>query len=71
MVLATRAGRLLTGFRGRSPGDLDALCHALVGLGRLARELGDAIESIDVNPLLVQAQGVVALDALVVLRPPT
>jgi acetate---CoA ligase (ADP-forming) len=70
MVRATRAGALLDGFRGRKAGDIDALCGALANLGRLARELGDAIESIDVNPLLVQEQGVVALDALVVLRPP-
>jgi acyl-CoA synthetase (NDP forming) len=70
MVRATRAGAMLDGFRGRKPGDIDALCDALVGLGRLARDLGDAIEAIDVNPLLVREQGVVALDALVVLRPP-
>ena len=70
MIAATRAGRLLQGFRGRKPGDIDALCEALVNLGRLARELGDVIESVDINPLLVREQGVVALDALVVLRPP-
>jgi acetyltransferase len=70
MINATRAGRLLAGFRGRKPGDVDALCNALVNLGRLARDLGDAIETIDLNPLLVRAHGVVALDALVVLRPP-
>jgi acetyltransferase len=70
MVRATRAGRLLEGFRGRAPGDLDALCDALTNLGRLAHELGDVIESIDINPLSVQERGAVALDALVVLRPP-
>ena len=69
MVRATRAGAMLEGFRGRKPGDIDALCDALVSLGRLARDLGDAIEAVDVNPLLVREQGVVALDALVVLRP--
>jgi acyl-CoA synthetase (NDP forming) len=70
MVRATRAGAMLDGFRGRRPGDIDALCDALVGLGRLARDMGDVIEAVDVNPLLVREQGVVALDALVVLRPP-
>jgi acetate---CoA ligase (ADP-forming) len=70
MVRATRAGAMLDGFRGRKPGDIDALCEAIVNLGRLACDIGDAIESIDVNPLLVQERGVVALDALVVLRPP-
>ena len=70
MVRATRAGAMLDGFRGRKPGDIDALCDALVSLGRLARDLGDVIEAVDINPLLVCEQGVVALDALVVLRPP-
>jgi acetate---CoA ligase (ADP-forming) len=70
MVRATRAGAMLEGFRGRKPGDIDALCDALVNLGRLARDLGDVIEAVDVNPLLVREQGVVALDGLVVLRPP-
>jgi acetyltransferase len=70
MVRATRAGAMLDGFRGRKPGDVDALCDALVNLGRLARDLGDVIESVDVNPLLVREHSVVALDALVVLRPP-
>jgi len=70
MVLATRAGRLLTGFRSRAAGDIDALCDALVNLGRLARELSDIVDSVDVNPLLVRERGVVALDGLVVLRPP-
>ncbi|MCC6887585.1 MAG: acetate--CoA ligase family protein [Hyphomicrobiales bacterium] len=70
MVRATRAGRLLDGYRGGKPGDVAALCAALTALGRLARDLGDAIEAVDVNPLLVREDGVVALDGLVVLRPP-
>jgi len=43
---------------------------ALIALGRLAYDLGDTIESIDINPLvaLPPAMGAVALDALVVLR---
>jgi succinyl-CoA synthetase beta subunit len=43
---------------------------ALIGLGRLARDLGEEIESIDINPLvaLPAGQGAMALDALIVLR---
>jgi succinyl-CoA synthetase beta subunit len=73
MVKDTRAAaRLLEGFRGAKPGDLDALTGALVNLGRLARDLGDVIEAIDINPFVVceQSRGACALDALVVLRPP-
>ena len=45
MVTATRAGRLIEGFRGSTPGDRDALIDALVNLGRLAQDLGDVIEA--------------------------
>jgi acetyltransferase len=71
MIATTKAGRLLEGLRGGRPGDLAALCHALVNLGRLACDLGDIVEAIDVNPFLVCEAGAFALDALVVLRPPS
>jgi acyl-CoA synthetase (NDP forming) len=70
MVKATRAARLLDGFRGGRPGDLAALLDALVNLGRLAQDLPDVIEAIDINPFLVCERGAFALDGLVVLRPP-
>jgi acetyltransferase len=72
MVRATRVGRLLEGFRGRPPGDIDALCDALVHLAQLACDLSDIVEAIDINPFLVceRGRGGYALDGLVVLRPP-
>jgi acetyltransferase len=70
MVQATRAGRLIDGFRGSKPGDREALLEALVNLGRLALDLGDVIDAIDINPFLVCERGAFALDGLVVLRPP-
>jgi acyl-CoA synthetase (NDP forming) len=71
MVARTRAGQLLSGFRGSRPGDTTALYDALIALGRLARDLGDVIEAVDINPFLVCERGAFALDGLVVLRPPT
>jgi acetyltransferase len=72
MVEATRVGRLLAGYRGSAPGDCAALGDALVRIGRLASDLGDVIEALDINPFLVRkrGEGAFALDALVVLRPP-
>ena len=69
---ATRAAKILAGYRGAPARDVDALARAMVGVGRLAWDLGDIIESVDINPLLVMAdgKGAVALDGLVVLRPP-
>jgi acyl-CoA synthetase (NDP forming) len=61
---------LLGGVRGAPPADRDALVGALVDLSVFAERLGDRLETVDVNPLLVRAgdEGVVALDALVALR---
>jgi acetate---CoA ligase (ADP-forming) len=64
----TRAALLMRGYRGRPPLDFDAAVDALIALGRLAADLGDVIEAVDVNPFVVLPQGGMALDALVVLR---
>jgi acyl-CoA synthetase (NDP forming) len=70
MIERTTAGRLLKGYRGSAPCDEASVLAALVALGRLAHDLGDRLESVDVNPFvaLPDGQGAVALDALVVLR---
>jgi hypothetical protein len=70
MVKGTRAGRLIEGYRGSKAADREALLDALVNLGRLAQDLGDVIDAVDVNPFLVGERGAFALDGLVVLRPP-
>jgi hypothetical protein len=64
----TQAGRLIGGYRGSAPRDREAVVNALIGLGRLAVDLGDVIESVDVNPFVALPQGGMALDALVILR---
>jgi len=70
MIERTSAGRLLKGYRGGPPCDEESVLAALVALGRLAHDLGDKIENVDINPLvaLPAGQGALALDALVVLR---
>ncbi len=70
MVDETRAGVLLGGYRGARPFERDGVIDALVALGRLAVDLGDDIESVDINPFIAlpRGQGAFALDALVVAR---
>lgn len=60
------AVRLLQGYRGRDPADVDALADAIVAVGDLLVEYDDVSE-VDVNPVLATGEGAVALDALVVL----
>jgi hypothetical protein len=45
--------------------DVNALSRALSQLSLLARDLGDLIGAIDVNPVIVDPHGCVAVDALV------
>lgn len=61
--------RLVSGYRGRPAGDLAALAQAVVGMSQLATELGDRIEAVDVNPLIVSPSGAIAVDALVIPTP--
>ncbi len=64
-----RFARMLTGYRGRPPADLDALNRAIWSIVRFAEAHRDRLVELDVNPLLVLArgQGVVAVDALIVM----
>jgi acetyltransferase len=67
LIERTRAGALVNGYRGRPALDCKALVAALLGLSQLMRDAQGRIESIDINPFLLQRRGGVALDALVVL----
>ncbi len=68
MLDGLRGRAILEGVRGRPPADVDALIDALVRFSRLAAHLGDLVEEIDVNPLVVleRGRGVRALDCLIV-----
>ena len=59
---------LLRGARGQEPVDLDALAEVVARIGALAVALGDDLEALEVNPLLVSADRIEALDALVTWR---
>ena len=69
MISETRAGSLLTGFRGQPHADLDAVVEVLLRLSRLALDHPE-VDEIEVNPLLVypRAQGALALDGRVILN---
>jgi hypothetical protein len=60
--------RLLDGLRGKPAADVASLCHAIARLSVLADDLSDALEQLDVNPLIASPDGCVAVDALVIAR---
>jgi acyl-CoA synthetase (NDP forming) len=65
---------VLDGVRGSAAVDIGALASAVSRLSVLAADLGDLLDALDVNPVIVSAAGCLAVDALVEPRrdvPPT
>jgi acetyltransferase len=63
-ISRTRVAKLLHGYRGRPAVNLEALALTLVKVSQLVIDLG-GIEELDINPLLADEFGVIALDARV------
>ncbi|MBT8766464.1 acetate--CoA ligase family protein [Metapseudomonas boanensis] len=64
-LLGLRSAPLLSGFRGRPAVHMDALVDAIRAVADYACEHADQLLELDVNPLLVSADGAVAVDALI------
>ena len=64
LVQRTRVARLLAGFRDVPPADLDAVAAVLERVSDLLAEIPEMAE-LDINPLLADANGVIAVDARV------
>ncbi|WP_084651800.1 acetate--CoA ligase family protein [Ottowia thiooxydans] len=63
MLDRLRSRALLTGFRGRPPANLDAIADVLVRLGSLAATSNGRLRELDINPLFVAGDRIVAADA--------
>jgi acyl-CoA synthetase (NDP forming) len=70
MIDEVRATRLVRGFRGLPLGDCEALANAIVRFSQLACANGVEIAEAEINPLFVQADGVIGVDALIRLQSP-
>jgi acyl-CoA synthetase (NDP forming) len=68
MLDRLRVRPVLDGVRGAAAADLDAICAAVVAVAQIAVELGEALDALDVNPVLAGPGGCVAVDVLVVPR---
>jgi acetyltransferase len=71
MVAETAAGKLLAGVRGQTPGDVEAVVETLRRVGQLMAD-HPGIAEIDLNPLIVGAEGTGAwaVDVRVILADP-
>jgi len=58
---------LLKGARGASKVDVDSYCEAAARLSEIAVAFSDTLVEVDINPIMLTADGCVGLDALMVL----
>jgi len=69
MIRSTRVSRLLGAFRNMPPVDVSALESVLLRVSEMVCEL-PGIEELDINPLIVDEAGAVAVDARIVVHGP-
>jgi hypothetical protein len=63
---ASTLGRVLHSPRWKHPAAATSFVDLLLALQTLAVSLGDRLQAIDVNPVILGAQGAIAVDALVI-----
>ena len=66
MLHELRGAKLLQGFRGSPPVDIDSLANVIVAIGNAALALGPQLAALEVNPLRVEGSEIECLDGLVV-----
>ncbi len=74
MLAELKGAALLDGARGQRPVDKGALIDALLSVGGrdgLLMRFRDDIAELDINPIIAGAQGLIAVDARVILAKPT
>src|SRR5205085_8926556 len=68
LMARTRVWQLLQSYRGKPPANVEAIAEVLIRLGQLAADHAE-IRELDINPLLADVAGVVALDARLRIAP--
>lgn len=68
MLSELKAYPILRGIRGRKPADVESLVNSLLTVSRMMVEL-EAIEELDLNPVIVYEKGCRVVDARVILHP--
>jgi acetyltransferase len=62
MIRSVKGSQILGGARGRQKGDIEALADLLVRLGDFALAHAGGFRALDLNPIIVKPEGVVAVD---------
>lgn len=68
LISRTAVAKLLEGHRDQPKADLDALCLTLVKVSQILIDIPE-IQTLEINPLFVDKEGVLALDAQITVAP--
>src|ERR671924_651984 len=68
MINDLKGNKILRGFRGMPPVNLNLLAEALVTIGKFGTDMAPYYESIDFNPIIFYENDYVAVDAKILLR---
>ena len=68
MINELKGSKLLKGFRGSAPVDLNMVAKMLVDIGKLGVDNADYINSIDFNPVIVYPKSHFVVDAKIILN---
>ena len=67
MVAKTKAAKYLQAFRNMPAANIEALNSVLLNISALVSELSEILE-LDINPLIVDAHGAIAVDARIKVK---
>jgi acetyltransferase len=67
MITETKAYKMLKGYRGKKPADMDALVDAILRTARLVTDFCEITE-MDINPVRVHTRGATALDIKITIE---
>jgi acetyltransferase len=68
MVAEIKGYSVFQGMRGKPPSDIDALVDIILKVSHLVTDYGGAIKELDINPLMLFANGAKVADALIIKK---
>ena len=68
MIQELTARKLLFGYRGSDPINLEALKKTLISFSKLMLDLKDVVESVDLNPVMCTAKVCTVVDSRIMLK---
>ena len=68
MILSLKSKDIFYGARGKSPVDINSLLNAIINLSNFIAANSDKVDQVEMNPILVSEDEVIALDALIIKK---